>query len=159
MSIRWLAQLQQYDLEIQHIPGTTNTAADALSRLTPILPQPEFEDWMPFYLSDRHQSALLRPRFACTFGPHRVPPPSHLVRRSYRRAQAKQSEVIALHHDSIVSGHWGVAKTVAILKRHFKFPVLTPLVIEHVKTCDICQRTKVERRLQRGLLEPLDLTK
>ena len=30
---RWAAELSQYDLTIKHIPGATNTAADALSRI------------------------------------------------------------------------------------------------------------------------------
>ena len=29
---RWLEKLQRFNFEIRHIPGTTNTAADALSR-------------------------------------------------------------------------------------------------------------------------------
>ena len=31
--VRWLAFLGMFDLEIAHIPGVTNTAADALSRI------------------------------------------------------------------------------------------------------------------------------
>ena len=33
LQARWLKALQEFTLEIEHIPGTTNTAADALSRL------------------------------------------------------------------------------------------------------------------------------
>ena len=31
--VRWLADIEQYNLQIRHIHGATNTAADALSRL------------------------------------------------------------------------------------------------------------------------------
>ena len=30
--VRWLEKLQRYDLKISHIPGSSNVAADALSR-------------------------------------------------------------------------------------------------------------------------------
>ena len=30
--LRWLEKLQRYDLKISHIPGSSNVAADALSR-------------------------------------------------------------------------------------------------------------------------------
>ena len=41
--VRWLDFLAQYDVEIRHIPGVTNTAADALSRLAVL--DGEAVDW------------------------------------------------------------------------------------------------------------------
>ena len=48
--VRWLAFLAQYDVEIRHIPGVTNTAADALSRLTVLDVEPV--DWAHQYQAD-----------------------------------------------------------------------------------------------------------
>ena len=33
--VRWMADLSLYNYEVRHIPGSTNTAADALSRMYP----------------------------------------------------------------------------------------------------------------------------
>ena len=33
--VRWLGDIEQYDLTLKYIPGATNTAADALSRFDP----------------------------------------------------------------------------------------------------------------------------
>ena len=37
---RWLDLFAQYDVELRHLPGAQNTAADALSRLTPLIAEP-----------------------------------------------------------------------------------------------------------------------
>ena len=36
--VRWLADLHLYNYEVRHIPGSTNTAADALSRMKNLYP-------------------------------------------------------------------------------------------------------------------------
>ena len=36
--VRWLGDLALYHFEVKHIPGSTNTAADALSRLDTLFP-------------------------------------------------------------------------------------------------------------------------
>ena len=50
---RWVALIDTYNVEIQHIPGTTNTAADSLSRPTgvinPLLTMDPVEGWKPPY--------------------------------------------------------------------------------------------------------------
>ena len=33
--VRWMADFSLYNYEVSHIPGSTNTAADALSRMYP----------------------------------------------------------------------------------------------------------------------------
>ena len=50
--VRWVAHISMFDIEIAHIPGVTNTAADALSRLAcPLLAQAE-DDWKTDYVAD-----------------------------------------------------------------------------------------------------------
>ena len=70
---RWIQVIENYNLTIHHIPGTTNSAADALSRdpeLMPVMPVmplvcpvvpaqggsvpagPAYEDWIPDYKND-----------------------------------------------------------------------------------------------------------
>ena len=48
--VRWLAFMGQYDVEILHIPGTTNTASDALSRLSVL--DGESDSWEGHYKTD-----------------------------------------------------------------------------------------------------------
>ena len=51
---KWLDKIEEYNLDIAHIPGTTNTAADALSRLdiAPVMVAPALDDWSAAYLAD-----------------------------------------------------------------------------------------------------------
>ena len=50
--IRWVKYMQTFDIEITHIPGNDNTAADALSRLCPMLSDEARDDWKQSYIND-----------------------------------------------------------------------------------------------------------
>ena len=65
--------------------------------------------------------------------------------------------IIAQHHDSVLSGHWGYQKTYSVLKRKFVWSGITKDVREFVRTCNKCQLAKSERKKMHGLLEPLTL--
>ena len=43
IQVRWVAYFQMFDIEIVHIPGKNNTAADALSRLMRLNPMQSVE--------------------------------------------------------------------------------------------------------------------
>jgi hypothetical protein len=58
-------------------------------------------------------------------------------------------------HDSRVSGHLGVKKTVARISQYYYWPGLRSSVSEYIRTCDICQRTKSSNQAPYGLLQPL----
>ena len=58
-------------------------------------------------------------------------------------------------HDAPAAGHLGRARTLERLDRHFIWPGMTRDAREYVRTCDICQRTKMETHQPRGLLHPL----
>ena len=51
--VRWVSLIETYNVQFTHIPGTTNTAADAISRLkgaiASILPLEPAEDWSDLY--------------------------------------------------------------------------------------------------------------
>ena len=48
--VRWLYDVEQYHITFEHIPGVSNTAADALSRICPLI---ENEDsWLTDYKAD-----------------------------------------------------------------------------------------------------------
>ena len=154
--MRWLAFLGQYDVEICHLPGTTNTAADALSRLCVL--DGESYSWEESYKADPwvmakyYFNGRLRNPLCWHHGriwdDDRIVVPSVFVSRT-----------MADHHSSILSGHWGLDKTLTILQRKFKFEHMHKVVKDFVQACDLCQRTKAERQHKRGLLEPLTMTK
>lgn len=68
-----------------------------------------------------------------------------------------QREVLRLHHDTPTSGHFGVAKTMDMVGRHFWWPKMRSTVEEYCRTCDSCQRNKSRRCQPYGLLTPLPI--
>ncbi|PRP85645.1 retrotransposon nucleocapsid protein [Planoprotostelium fungivorum] len=63
--------------------------------------------------------------------------------------------VLQTRHDTPLAGHFGVNKTHELIKRDYWWPKLLRDVEEFVKTCSICQRTKVARQKPAGKLNPL----
>ena len=64
--IRWLADVESYDIEFRHIPSTSNTAADALSRppeasplICPLITDRPEHSWLNDYKSDPCSSPLM----------------------------------------------------------------------------------------------------
>ena len=155
--VRWLAYISTYNIDLKHIPGVTNTAADALSRLPTLMPMVEEEvDWTSLYIADQAigplyyvDGRLQNPR---TFHNGRLWLDDKII-----VPEVKISSVIAAHHDSVLAGHWGTQKTYDILQRKFSFPLMKKKVQQFVQSCDICQRCKHEHQLPRGMLEPLSL--
>ena len=192
--IRWIAELADYSPIIQHIPGSTNTAADAISRqvhlhflnsisfaetllhkhlpLCPLEPTntdnsqtltPPIDpnNWLPDYATDswylKHCISTdadgndgLDPKYE-TFNQRIWLGDRILV------PQTRVTEVIDTYHNGILQGHWGIAKTIAILKRKYFIPGITKHVQQHVTNCPQCQRIKIHKQKQRGLLVQLFL--
>ncbi len=53
-----------------------------------------------------------------------------------------REKLLAEAHDTQLSGHLGVNKTVAQLKRHFWWPALTESVADYIRTFGLCQVNK-----------------
>ena len=66
-------------------------------------------------------------------------------------------QIISRHHDGVVEGHWGIAKTQEIVKRRYIFPEMENSIRDYCLNCDICQRIKVDRSKRKGLLVNLTL--
>ena len=65
--------------------------------------------------------------------------------------------LLAQYHESLWSGHWGVAKTYASIRRDFYWPNLLSEVKAYVSTCDTCQRGKTLNLPPPGKLVPLQI--
>ena len=71
---------------------------------------------------------------------------------------AVREELISKHHDDPLAGHFGADKTMDLIQRKFYWPACAEQVRSYVKTCDICQRTKVHRHKPFGELKSLPVS-
>ena len=65
--------------------------------------------------------------------------------------------ILRQYHDSLLAGHYGVARTQALVGQYFKWARLATAVEGYVRSCDACQRNKVVRHAPFGLLNPLPI--
>ena len=153
-----MALIDTYNVEIQNIPGTTNTAADSLSRPTgdikPLLQVDPSENWKQQY------EALDLP--ICGYTPWRPNQPP--TNTSFHHGKCwledrilvprpKREEIVGYVHDAITAGHWGSRKTLQIIQCRYVFDDMNEFVDHHVRTCHTChtcQRVKSERKSSRG---------
>ena len=154
--ICWISKLAQYSPVIQHIPGSTNTAANAISRQvhhlhflnsiststsykhTPLLPidfnlspnstppQIDPNNWLPDYATDHWylKHCLITdaegvdsqdPRYEFING--RLWIGDRIV-----VSQSRAQEILDTYHNGILQGHWGIAKTIEIIKTQIIHP-------------------------------------
>jgi hypothetical protein len=64
-------------------------------------------------------------------------------------------ELMSLYHDDEHAGHWGVEKTLELLRRKLWWPTQKKDVEEYVKTCPVCQGKAIARHKPYGELQPL----
>ena len=64
-------------------------------------------------------------------------------------------ELMKIHHDDPLAGHYGVAKTFELLSRNYYFPDMYEYVKKYISTCDLCSRGKTPRHQKHGELAPL----
>jgi transposase InsO family protein len=68
---------------------------------------------------------------------------------------AARDEILRMVHDDPYAGHFGRFRTKALLRRHWYWETMARDVDEYVRSCDVCQRTKVKRHRQYGALQSL----
>jgi transposase InsO family protein len=68
---------------------------------------------------------------------------------------AVRTEILRRYHDDPHAGHFGTERTTELVKRKYYWPGMNADVAEHVRTCDICQKTKVKRHAPYGELQSL----
>lgn len=68
---------------------------------------------------------------------------------------AVKTQVLRMHHDDPLAGHFGRDKTVALISRKYYWPTLYNDVSEYIDTCDICQRSKARRHRPYGEMAAL----
>lgn len=63
--------------------------------------------------------------------------------------------ILSAFHDSPSMGHPGVARMLSVVSRTFSWPTLKQDLLLFVKSCDSCQRTKIDTSKRTGQLVPL----
>lgn len=63
---------------------------------------------------------------------------------------ATHAELMRIHHDDELAGHFGRDKTEALLRRKYWWPSLSKEVAEYVATCQVCQKMKARRHRPYG---------
>ena len=67
-----------------------------------------------------------------------------------------QTEIISLHHNSLVAGHPGQWKTQELISRNYWWPGITVDVIKYISGCDKCQHMKSFPEKLAGKLRPIE---
>lgn len=69
--------------------------------------------------------------------------------------EALRLDLLRMHHDDPLAGHFGVHRTLELLSRNYWFPSMAAYVRDYVGTCDLCMRGKPSRHRKHGELMPL----
>jgi len=65
--------------------------------------------------------------------------------------------VLQYHHDHPVSGHLGMNKTLALIRREYVWPSIHSSVTDYCRSCTTCSRSKSRRHKPYGLLRQLPI--
>jgi hypothetical protein len=137
---RWMEFLEDYDFELEHLPGNSNTVADLLSR------RMDLEEGVKI-----NDSTVILPEqlFARRVF---VEPKKIYVEDDLQRRQ----EILKEIHDSPTGGHPGISNTWFLVNQKYEGPRLRKFVEKYVKGCAKCQESKVRTTLRRAPLHHFD---
>jgi hypothetical protein len=65
--------------------------------------------------------------------------------------------IVEQHHDSKISGHTGCWKTLKLISRNYWWLNMSQYISQYCKTCDLCLRTKAQKRKLFSELHPLPI--
>lgn len=163
---RWNEFLAEFDFETEYQKGKTNVVADALSR------RPDHQINATSGIVVSSLTDLIRNNY------HLDPEtqvlaslsPEHLASYQMKlkdgllyKGQAivvpnigdLRVRIISEAHDTPISGHVGVVKTIENVKRRFFWAKMNQDINAYVTTCYQCQINKASNQLPSGLLQPL----
>ena len=65
-----------------------------------------------------------------------------------------KGQIITSHHNSPLARHPGQAKTIEKVQRSYYWSTLRDNVVDYIKGCTTCQRTKIDRQARAAPLHP-----
>lgn len=68
---------------------------------------------------------------------------------------ALKAEIMHVHHDDPVAGHYALKRTMEAIKSKFWWKNMDEFIRTYVEECQVCQSNAVKRHRPYGLLEPL----
>jgi len=169
--IRWNETFSRFDTQIHHIPGITNSAADALSRYPYVQPQEDIEvnaisliEFDPeilnnvrtSYSDDKLFSAVIKnpeqyPLYQLNDGllffEGRLCIPSN--------DRISREKLLKLYHDD--SDHFAVNKTRRAIMSDCYWPGVHRDVELYIKSCMSCGRNKSSTQAPAGFLHPMPI--
>jgi hypothetical protein len=177
--VRWNKTLTRFDIDIHHIPGISNSTADALSRYpcaqalelasnydlilthidaTSIV---EFDETILASVRDHYRSDTF-------FGPvtlHSKRYPLYEFKEGLiffegclaipGNDRQSRNTLLALHHDA--QNHFGISKTAHVINRDYFWPGISRDVENYIKSCVSCARNKSATQVPTGFLHPMPI--
>jgi hypothetical protein len=171
---RWVLRLAPFKFKVRHTRGVDNVVADALSRMFeghiedgPEIACASLLEGLPLVYSslEEHQgedqfcrnlkeSVLKREKGSERFQIHKgllCYCPKGTRRRRWVVPSLLRAMLLKYFHDSVVSGHLGVFKTLRIVTANCWWPRMRIEVYQYVRKCDACQRAKSAQNTAVGL--------
>jgi hypothetical protein len=181
---RWIMLLQDFNMTVKHISGSSNKVADYLSRTVDVAPicqackkkikisvvlsSPTIN--MDEYKVASDQDSLLKEviewqqtkkKNQYSFYYSKFKKTNDLWRFQQRIYVPEHSSlrlhILSRYHDLGVSGHQGVRRTRARISRLYFWPGMEQDIRQFVKTCMNCQRNSERSTKLDGLLHPLPI--
>jgi len=137
---RWIEFLQDFDYTLEHIPGSTNTVADLLSR------RKDLNKGV-----DSNEPRILLPDHL--FAPTN---PIEVHKIFLEDDPDLRRDILQTLHDSPAAGHPGISNTWELVREQYEGPRLREFVEQYVKGCARCQESKTNVHRSKAPLQRFD---
>ncbi|XP_054154595.1 uncharacterized protein LOC128953145 [Oppia nitens] len=178
--MHWRTILEEYDFEVKYKKGKLHNNADALSRY----PYEKPDDWEPVIpvlinptiniiekqdsdkwckelkekIKNNQQSKSLSKFIIENEILYRISYDDNRNRRlQLCLPKELRRQILQDLHDNELSGaHLGFEKTYGKIKERFFWPHCEKSIRKYVNNCESCQLNKVDNKLEKGMLQPID---